>query len=293
MKIGFIGLGQMGLGIARNLMRAGHDVTVYNRTRSRAEELAREGARVADTPADAAHDAERMVTMLADDAAVEQVIFGESGALRAMPNGAVHISMSTISVALSARLNEAHVGAGQGYVAAPVFGRPEAAAAAKLLVVASGASAEIEKCRPLLEAVGQRLVIVGERATAANVVKITGNFLIASVMESLGEAFALLKKSDVDAGQFLELMTASLFSAPIYQNYGKLILAEAFDPPGFTLKLGLKDVKLALEAADAVAAPLPLASLLRDHMLTGVARGYSEMDWTAVTRVIAENAGIK
>jgi 3-hydroxyisobutyrate dehydrogenase-like beta-hydroxyacid dehydrogenase len=201
--------------------------------------------------------------------------------------------MSTISVALSARLNEAHTAAGQAYVAAPVFGRPEAAAAAKLLVVASGAPAEIEKCRALLEAVGQSLVVIGEQATSANVVKITGNFLIASVMESLGEAFALLKKSNVDAGQFLDLMTRSLFAAPIYQNYGKLILAESFDPPGFKLKLGLKDVKLALEAADAVAAPLPLASLLRDHMLAGVARGYSEMDWTAVTRVIAENAGIK
>ena len=293
MKVGFIGLGQMGIGIARNLLRAGHTVTVYNRTRSRAEELADEGARVADSPAEAARDAEALVTMLADDAAVEQVIFGEKGALAAMPDGAVHLSMSTISVALSARLNEAHAAAGQGYVAAPVFGRPQAAAAAELLVVASGAAAEIEKSRALLEAVGQSLVVIGEQATAANVVKITGNFLIASVMESLGEAFALLKKSGVDAGQFLELMTKSLFAAPIYRNYGKLILAESFDPPGFKLKLGLKDVKLALEAAEAVAAPLPLASLLRDHMLTGVARGYSEMDWTAVTRVIAENAGIK
>jgi 3-hydroxyisobutyrate dehydrogenase-like beta-hydroxyacid dehydrogenase len=293
MNVGFIGLGQMGIGIARNLMRAGHHVTVYNRTRSRADELAGEGARVADSPAAAAHDAAAMVTMLADDAAVEQVIFGEQGALAAMPHGAVHISMSTISVALSARLNDAHTAAGQGYVAAPVFGRPEAAAAAKLLVVASGAASEIDKSRALLEAVSQRVVIIGQQATAANVVKITGNFLIAAVMESLGEAFALLKKSDVDAEKFLELMTGSLFSAPIYQNYGKLILAESFEPPGFKLKLGLKDVKLALAAAEAVAAPLPLASLLRDHMLTGVARGYSEMDWTAVTRVIAENAGIK
>ena len=293
MKVGFIGLGQMGIGIARNLMRAGHDITVYNRTHSRAEELAGEGARVDDSPAGAAREAEALVTMLADDAAVEQVIFGEGGALTEMSGGAVHISMSTISVALSARLNDTHHAAGQGYVAAPVFGRPEAAAAAKLLVVASGAAAEIEKCRALLEAVGQSLVVIGEQATAANVVKIAGNFLIASVMESLGEAFALLKKSNVDASQFLELMTRSLFAAPIYQNYGKLILAESFDPPGFTLKLGLKDVKLALEAAESVAAPLPLASLLRDHMLAGVARGYSEMDWTAVTRVIAENAGIK
>jgi len=293
MKVGFIGLGQMGSGIARNLIGAGHELTVYNRTRSRAEALQGEGARVADSVADAASNVDALVTMLADDRAVEQVIFGDGGALQALPRGAVHISMSTISVALSARLHEAHRAAEQGYVAAPVFGRPEAAAAAKLLVVASGAAAEIEKCRPLLEAVGQSLVIFGESATAANVVKITGNFLIAAVMETLGEAFALLKKSGVDASQFLDLMTRSLFSAPIYQNYGKLILAETFEPAGFKLKLGLKDVKLALEAAEAVAAPLPLASLLRDHLLAGVARGYSDLDWSALSRVIAENAGIK
>ncbi len=293
MKVGFIGLGQMGIGIARSLLRAGHELTVFNRTRRRAEGLGGDGAVVADSPAGAAAGVEVIVTMLADDAAVEQVIFGDNGAIAALPRGAVHVSMSTISVALSARLNEAHHAAGHGYVAAPVFGRPEAAAAAKLLVVASGAAAEVETCRPLLEAVGQRLVIVGEPATAANVVKITGNFLIASVMEALGEAFALLKKSDVDAARFLDLMTSSLFAAPIYQNYGKLILAESFDPPGFKLKLGLKDVKLALAAAEAVAAPLPLASLVRDHMLTAVARGYSDLDWTAMTRVIAENAGIE
>jgi 3-hydroxyisobutyrate dehydrogenase-like beta-hydroxyacid dehydrogenase len=283
----------MGSGMARNLIRAGFELTVYNRTRSRAEELATDGARVADAPADAAAGVEVLVTMLADDRAVELVIFGDGGALKAMSPGAVHVSMSTISVALSARLNDAHREAGQGYVAAPVFGRPDAAAAGKLMVVASGAAADVETCRPVLESVGQTLVNFGEQATAANVVKIAGNFLIASAMESLSEAFTLLRKSGVDAGQFHELMTRSLFSAPIYQNYGKLILAGSFEPPGFKLKLGLKDVRLALAAADEVAAPLPLASLLHDHMLAGVARGYSELDWTALARVIAENAGLK
>src|SRR5947209_768008 len=172
MKIAFIGLGQMGSGMARNLVRAGHDLAVYNRTRSRAEEPEGEGARVADSPADAASSVDVLITMLADDEAVEQVIFGDGGAIESLPRGAVHVSMSTISVALSARLHEAHRAAGQGYVAAPVFGRPEAAAAAKLLVVAAGAAAEIEKCRPLLEAVGQLLVVFGERPSAANVVKI-------------------------------------------------------------------------------------------------------------------------
>lgn len=293
MKVGFIGLGQMGIGIARSLIRAGHGLTVYNRTRGRAEALAGDGAQVAGSPAEAATGVDVLVTMLADDGAVEQVIFGDEGAVTAMPPGAIHVSMSTISVALSTRLSDAHRAAGQGYVAAPVFGRPEAAAAAKLIIVAAGAPADVEKCRPLLEAAGQSLVVFGEQAAAANVVKITGNFLIAAVMESLGEAFALLKKSGVDADKFYELMTGSLFSAPIYQNYGKLILAEAFEPPGFKLKLGLKDVRLALAAADAAATPMPLASLLRDQLLAGVARGFGEMDWTVVTRVIAENAGIK
>jgi 3-hydroxyisobutyrate dehydrogenase-like beta-hydroxyacid dehydrogenase len=272
----------MGIGIARSLLRAGHELTVYNRTRSRAEALAGEGARVADSVADAAIAVDALVTLLADDTAVEQTILGDGGAIKALPPGAVHVSMSTISVALSARLNESHHAGGQAEALA--FG-PDG----RTLATASADG-------PLTlwdVATGQMLVVFGEQASAANVVKIAGNFLIASVMESLGEAFALLKKSGVDAGQFHELMTRTLFAAPIYQNYGKLILAESFEPPGFKLKLGLKDVRLALAAADTVAAPMPLASLLHDHLLTGVARGYSEMDWTAITRVIAENAGIE
>src|SRR5262249_22357684 len=209
---------------------------------------------------------DHLITMLADDVAVEQVVFGADGAIKALPRGSVHISMSTISVAMSARLAEAHESAGQGYVAAPVFGRPEAAAAARMLVVASGPAGDLERCRPLLESVGALLVTFGDRATAANVVKIAGNFMIASAMETLGEAFALLRKSGVDTKQFLDVMTNTLFSAPIYQNYGKLILSESFDPPGFKLTLGLKDVKLALAAAEGVSAPLPLASLGRDHL---------------------------
>ena len=293
MNVGFVGLGQMGIGMAGNLIHAGHQVTVYNRTRARAEKLATDGATIADTPAAAARTADVLITMLADDGAVEQVIFGESGAIDALPRGATHVSMSTISVALSSRLSEAHRAAGQGYAAAPVFGRPEAAAAAKLLIVVSGRPADIEKCRPLLDALGQTVVPVGEQPTAATLMKITGNFMIAAVMETLGEAFALLRKSGVDASQFLDLMTRSLFSSPIYQNYGKLILSQSFDPAGFKLTLGLKDVKLALAAAEAVATPLPLASLLRDHLLSGVARGYSELDWSAMAGVIAENSGLK
>jgi 3-hydroxyisobutyrate dehydrogenase-like beta-hydroxyacid dehydrogenase len=200
--------------------------------------------------------------------------------------------MSTISVALSQRLQEAHTQAGSAYAAAPVFGRPEAAAAAQLFIVAAGPREAIERCHPLFEAMGQRTFIVGEDAPAANLVKLTGNFLIASVIESLGEAFALVRKWGVDPSQYLEILTSTLFSAPVYKTYGSLIAQEKYTPAGFKLPLGLKDLNLALAAAEAVAAPMPVASLIRDHFLTAIARGYRELDWSALARITAEDAGL-
>lgn len=297
MKIGFIGLGNMGRGIAGNLLRAGYTLAVYNRTRSHAEELQAAGAHVADSPAAAATDAEVLITMLSDDQAVEQVIFGTNdaaetrGAIHTLQQGAVHISMSTISKALSARLAQAHHAAGQHYLAAPVFGRPEAAAAAKLWVVAAGPTEQIERCRPLFDAVGQGLFTVGTEAPIANVIKLAGNFMIASLLETLGEAFALVRKSGADAAQFLDIMNA-LFRSPVVENYGKIIVAERYEPAGFKLKLGLKDVRLVLEVADAAAAPMPIASLIRDHFLSAIAHGQGDVDWAALARVAAENAGL-
>ena len=291
MNIGFIGLGQMGLPMARNLLKAGHSVTVYNRTRSRAEELRPDGARIAETTAEACN-AEVVVSMLADDLAIEAVIFAENLPAQLPANG-VHVCMGTISVAMARKLADAHGQAGKGYLSAPVFGRPEAAAAAKLFVVASGLTKLIERCRPVFDAIGQRTFVFGEDPAAANVVKLAGNFMIGAVMETLGEAFALLRKSGVDPSQFLEFATNSLFSAPVYKTYGEIIAKEKFQPAGFKVPLGLKDARLVLAAADGVAAPMPIANIVRDHLMSSLARGRKDWDWSSLAYVVAENAGLQ
>lgn len=291
MNIGFIGLGQMGLPMARNLLKAGHSVTVYNRTRSRAEELRPDGARIAETTAEACN-AEVVVSMLADDLAIEAVIFAENLPAQLPANG-VHVCMSTISVAMARKLADAHGQAGKGYLSAPVFGRPEAAAAAKLFVVASGLTKLIERCRPVFDAIGQRTFVFGEDPAAANVVKLAGNFMIGAVMETLGEAFALLRKSGVDPSQFLEFATNSLFSALVYKTYGEIIAKEKFQPAGFKVPLGLKDARLVLAAADGVAAPMPIANIVRDHLMSSLARGRKDWDWSSLAYVVAENAGLQ
>lgn len=292
MKIGFIGLGNMGAAIAHNLIKAGHTLTVYNRTRSRAEPFESLGARIADAPGEAAAGAEVLVTMLADDRALESMIFAPGNAVQSLPAGAVHVSMSTISVALSRRLAEQHRQKDQHYVAAPVFGRPDAAAAAKLFVVAAGPATEIERCRPIFDAIGQKTFPGGDDAPAANVIKLAGNFLITTMIESLGEAFALVRKSGLDAGSFLDILTGSLFNAPIYRNYGSMIAADTFEPAGFKLPLGLKDNRLLLAAAEEVAVPMPMASLVRDRFLTALAQGLSESDWAAIARISFQDAGL-
>jgi 3-hydroxyisobutyrate dehydrogenase-like beta-hydroxyacid dehydrogenase len=293
MKVGFIGLGNMGAAIARNLIKAGHTLTVYNRTRSRAEAFASVGARVAETPADAASDAEALITMLADDRALEDVVFSPGNAIEALPAGAVHISMSTISVSLSRRLAEAHREKQQYYLAAPVFGRPDAAAAAKLFIMAAGPSAQLELCQPLFDAIGQKTFIVGEEAQAANVIKLAGNFLITTVIESLGEAFAFGRKFEVDPHAFLEILTNSLFTAPVYRNYGSMIASDKFEPAGFKLPLGLKDNRLLLAAAEEAQVPMPMASLVHDRFVAALAQGLEESDWAAIARISYNDAGLR
>jgi 3-hydroxyisobutyrate dehydrogenase-like beta-hydroxyacid dehydrogenase len=233
-----------------------------------------------------------VITMLADDHAVEAVVFGPDGVVAALRPNSTHISMSTISVALSDRLSEAHKLAGQRYVAAPVFGRPEAAAAAKLFIVAAGADEDIQRCQPLFDAVGQKTFNIGEKQSSANVVKLSGNFLITSVIESLGEAFALIRKSGIDQYRYLEILTSTLFSAPVYKTYGALIADEKYEPAGFKMSLGLKDIRLALAAAEAQAVPMPVASLVHDHFVSGVAQGQGDSDWSALARLAAKNAGL-
>ena len=292
MKIAFIGLGGMGSAMARNLIKAGHSVTVFNRTRSRAEQLRSDGAKVGDSAAQTVQDAEVVFTMVSDDQALEEIIFGAGKVLDSMSAGAVHVGSSTISVDLGKRLTAAHEHKGQHYVSAPVFGRPDAAAAAKLFVVAAGPAGEIDRCRPLFDSLGQKTFIVGDEPPKANVVKLAGNFLITTVLESLAEAFAFGRKSGVDAAQLLEILTGTLFPVPLYKNYGGMIAAEKFEPAGFRLRLGAKDNRLVLAAAEAVASPMPMASLVRDQFLAAMAQGMSDADWSAVARVVYRNAGL-
>ncbi len=291
MNLAFIGLGKMGMGMARNLLRAGHNLLVYNRSREKAEALAGDGARVADSPADASRDAEVVMTMVADDHAVEEVVFGTHGVASAMKNGCIHLSHSTISAALARRLTAEHARRGQGYLSVPVFGRPEAAENKKLLIVAAGPSELVERCRPLFDAIGRQTFVVGTEPWQANVAKVCGNFMIIGIIEALGEAYATLRKAGVAPEAFLEIMNA-LFGSPFIANYGRIIAREQFEPALFALRLGLKDVRLVLQAAEECAAPMPLASLVHDHLLSALAHGQGEMDWSSMTRVLARDAGL-
>lgn len=293
MKIGFIGLGNMGRPMAANLIEAGHDVTLYNRSRARAEEIGGGKAGIADTPAAAAEGAEAVVTMLADDDAVEAVTLGPDGLLAALPQDAVHISMSTISVELSRLLTDAHSAVGRTFVSAPVLGRPEVAASAMLFIVAAGPGDAIERCSPLFESIGQRVFTVGEHPWQANVLKLCSNFLVVSAIEAMGEAFALTRKAEIDPEIFRQVIAEGIFQAPAYQAYSTMIAADTYEPAGFWLPLGLKDTRLALQAAEALDVPLPTASLIRDQFLTALARGYENFDWGALGRVAADNAGLK
>jgi 3-hydroxyisobutyrate dehydrogenase-like beta-hydroxyacid dehydrogenase len=291
MEVGLIGLGKMGTGIAKSLLRAGHRLTVFNRTRDRAEALRSDGAVVAESVAEASRG-EVVLTMLADDSAVEAVVFGDDGILASLRRGGIHVSLSTISVALSDRLAEKHSNAAQEFVSAPVFGRPEAAEAAKLAVIAAGPAASVQRCKALFEAMGPKLFVVGERPSLANVVKLSGNFLIATVLESLAEALAFARKSGVDAGALLDLLTTTMFTAPVYKTYGELIVQGRHEPAGFALPLGLKDVRLVLQAAEAARVPMPIASVLHDRFVTAMARGNQDKDWSVIGRVAAEDAGL-
>jgi 3-hydroxyisobutyrate dehydrogenase-like beta-hydroxyacid dehydrogenase len=290
MEIGFIGLGNMGRGMAANLLRAGHNLTVYNRSAGKADALVQEGATAASSVADASKG-DIVFTMLADDHAVEGATFGAEGILAWLPPGGTHVSSSTISVALSERLAAAHADAGQHYVAAPVFGRPEAAAAAKLFVIAAAAPEALEPVLPLLDAIGQRTFVVSEEPQAANLVKLSGNFLIASAIESVGEAVALAAKAGVDRQQYVDILTSTLFAAPAYQTYGGLIARQEYEPAGFAATLGLKDVRLVLAAAEGLQVPLPVASLLHDRLLRLVATGNGHLDWSAVATLSDRDAG--
>jgi 3-hydroxyisobutyrate dehydrogenase-like beta-hydroxyacid dehydrogenase len=291
MKVGFIGIGRMGTGMAGSLLRAGREVAVYNRTPNKAQALVDRGAHSARQVADACRG-DAVITMLADDGAVEDVVFGKGGVLQCLREGSVHVSMSTISVALSERLAAAHASVGQELVAAPVFGRPDAAAAGRLFIVAAGAPDVVKACAPLFEAMGQKTIHISDVPQAANLVKLSGNFLIASVIEALGEAMAFVDKAGIDRHRYLDLLTSTLFTGPLFTNYGGLIAQQKYQPAGFAAPLGEKDIRLTLAAAETLRVPMPLASLLHDRLLTVIARGGEGLDWSALGQLAANDAGL-
>ena len=293
MKIGFIGLGSMGAAIAANLIESGHEVHVFNRTPARAERLREAGARVATSPADAARSADVVFTMVADDAAHTAVTFGEAGIATTLKPGGVHISMSTISVATAQDHATKYREAGLGFVSAPVFGRPDAAAARKLFIMAAGADDHLKVAVPLLEGLGQSVGIVGSDPSQANLVKLIGNFMLSVIIETLGEACAVAGKAGIEPMHLVELLTSATFNAPPYKIYGPLIASQRFQPPGFALPLGQKDNRLMLAAAESLGVPLPLASLVHDRFLTLRSKGLgSESDWSAVALCALSDAGL-
>lgn len=290
MKIGFIGLGNMGIAMVGNLLKAGYEVIVYNRTADKAHTLVSQGARLAASVAEAS-DVDVVMTMLANDEAVESIVFGPGGVLANLRPAAMHISSSTISVPLSRRMAQEHAKRGQRYVAAPVFGRPAAAAAAELLIVAAGERGAVLAAQPLLEVLGKKVVAAGDKPESANLIKLSGNFLFASAIESMGEAFALIAKAGVDREQYLEILT-TLFDTPIYRIYGPLIANGRFEPAAFQASLGQKDIRLLLAAAENLSVPMPFASVLRDRFLSLMAQGGERLDWSAIGGLAAQDARV-
>lgn len=281
MKIGFLGLGQMGAAMAANLLKAGHDLTVYNRSPGKADALVAAGAREAKTIAEAC-GGEVVFSMLADDAAAEAVALGAGGVRDSLAHGAIHVSASTIGVEQSRRLAAAHQQAGQFYVSAPVFGRPEAAEAAQLVVLSAGPKEARERCAPLFEAIGRLTFDVSDTAEAANVAKLGGNFLIASAIGALGETLAMAERAGIDRHAYLDLLTSTLFAAPVYKTYGAIIADRAYSPARFGAPLGAKDLRLVLAAASELDVDTPIARLIHERYLELLAKGGETLDWAAL-----------
>ncbi len=281
----------MGAPMANRLAAAGCDLTVYNRTPGKMQPLLDLGAKGAESLREF-RECDIVFTMLSDDEALEAVVFGSEGLLEILQKDALHVSCSTISVSLSSKISKAHEEKSQGYASAPVFGRPEAAAAGKLFFVTAGRKEHMERLQPLFGILGQKAFEVSALPEKANLVKLSGNFLIATVIESLGEAMALIEKGGLDRNQYLDLITSTLFGIPLYRNYGAMIAERRFEPAGFAAHLGQKDIRLTLAAAEALDVPLPFASLLRDRFIELAAHGKGELDWSAIGSLAAGDAAL-
>lgn len=292
-KIGFIGLGNLGAPIAKNLIAAGYHLQVYNRTISKADELDQSSITKCSSPAEAAKFVNFIVTVLANDAVLTETVSGDEGILKTLPKDAIHISMSTIAPDTADALAKVHQESGSHYLASPVFGRPEAAAAKMLWVCVSGDAKIKEAAKPVLETVSQGVVDFGELTAAANVVKLSGNFMILASMEMMAEAYTLAEKFGVDRTRVAEFFGNTLFNAPIFKNYGKTIAEKKYEPVGFTSQLGYKDASLVFKLSQQSQTPMPIANVVHNRMLTALAKGWTERDWAeAISRGVTDDAGI-
>ena len=292
-KVGFVGLGHMGKAMAANLSAAGHRVIAYVRRPDHFDVLVASGLNPTTNISDL-FDCEIVVSMLPDDRAVREVVFGHVGVrglAAGLARGAVHLSMSTIGTAAASDLAREHARRGQGYVAAPVFGNPIAAKARELFIVAAGTPADVQRCQPLIDALGQRSFVLGSDPAYANLVKLLGNMMTATALEMLGEAVALLLKRGFDPKPFIDIMTGTMFDGRVHTIYGEKILTQSY-AAGFGIPLALKDVRLALAEAEDASTPMPSVSVVRDRLITGIARGYADLDWTALGLIAAEEAGL-
>jgi 3-hydroxyisobutyrate dehydrogenase-like beta-hydroxyacid dehydrogenase len=290
-RIGVIGLGHMGSDFASNLMADGFQVKVYDRNEKHAAPFVAGGATAAAGLGDLA-DCEAVLTSLPDDDVVADVALGDEGLVRVLGRGAIHVSMSTVSPGLSRRLAHQHELAGQSYVAAPVLGNPDLAKARKLFVIVSGASSAVSRVSPVLDRLGQRLFLLGDDPGAANLMKVAANALTALTLQSMGEVLALLRKGSVDPRQAFEVLTGSLFDGKVHKTYGGKIVENHYSPPGMTTPLAVKDLRLALAEAERMAVPMPGASLVHDRLVATVARGWTELDWSALGLLAACDAGL-
>lgn len=288
--VSFIGLGNMGLPMARNLLKLGFPVTVFNRTRERAESLVAEGAVVADSVKAAIQPGGIVISMLANDAALMDMARDIPAALG---KGGLHISMSTVSPETSRTLLATHAAAGSDFIAAPVFGRPEAAAAQKLWICTSGEAKAIARARPTLAAMSQGIFEFGTEIGAANVLKLTGNFMIIAAIEAMSEALALGEKNGLDRSDLISFFGQTIFACPIYQNYGRILAERIYEPAGFKLELGMKDVRLVRDTAEEAKVPMPVADLVHARLLSALAKGRGNLDWTAIELASAEDAGLR
>jgi 3-hydroxyisobutyrate dehydrogenase-like beta-hydroxyacid dehydrogenase len=292
MKIGFIGLGRMGQGMGTRLLGGGHDLLVYNRTAGKSAELERLGARVASSIAAACKDRELVISMVADDTALYEVAVGPGGVRQWLEKDAVHVSMGTHSAGAIQSVAAAHTEKGQAFVAAPVLGRPDAATVGQLVIVAGGAPDALKKCEPAFSVMGRKTMTAAEAPEAAIAIKLANNFVLGCAVETMAEAFSLVRKYGVDPQVFYDVITEGLFSAPAYKVYGKLIVDASYDRPGFTVKLGLKDIKLALAAAELVQVPLPSGSIVRDRLIGAIAHGDGDKDWAVLGKEQGRACGL-